>query len=75
MCQLTADSLNIPVIAGPVEATALGNIVLQLVALGELKDVSSGRKLISGTESLKKYCPVSNLDWDSAYKRFIEIIK
>ncbi len=75
LCQMTADSLNIPVIAGPVEATALGNIVLQLVALGELKDVSSGRKLISGTESLKKYCPVSNLDWDSAYKRFIEIIK
>ena len=43
LCQMTADSLNIDVIAGPTEATALGNIVLQLIALGDIKNVDEQR--------------------------------
>ena len=75
LCQMTADSLNTPVIAGPVEATALGNIVLQLIALGELDSVQSGRELIKNSEVLTQYFPSHNEQWDEAYKRFINIIK
>lgn len=75
LCQMTADSLNIPVIAGPVEATALGNIILQLVALGELDSVESGRKLIANSETLTQYFPDRKGEWDEAYNKFINIIR
>ena len=52
LCQMTADSLAFPVIAGPTEATALGNMLLQLIALDQLPDVSAGRELIRKTETL-----------------------
>lgn len=74
LCQMTADSLNIPVIAGPAEATALGNIILQLIALGQLDDVESGRRIIRESEELKEYIPNRNEKWDKAYKKFIDII-
>ncbi|MFR5875089.1 MAG: rhamnulokinase [Eubacterium sp.] len=45
LCQMTADSLGMPVIAGPAEATALGNILLQLIALGDIKNIDEGRAL------------------------------
>lgn len=70
LCELTADSVNMPVYAGPVEATALGNIILQLVALDELKSVDEGRKIISKSEEIKKYMPSHNDDWDRAYEFF-----
>ena len=74
LCRMTADSINIPVIAGPVEATALGNIVLQLIALGELPDVNAGRKLIAKSEKLINYAPSRTEDWDTAYIDFKNII-
>ena len=75
LCQMTADCLNIPVIAGPNEATALGNVILQLIALGALPDIDSGRQLVAQTESLKNYVPERNDDWDDAYMRFKSIIQ
>jgi rhamnulokinase/L-fuculokinase len=75
LCQLTADSTGIPVIAGPTEATALGNIVLQFVALGALPDVESGRKLIRESEYLKEYAPEGSEELDEAYERFKKIIQ
>ncbi len=75
LCQMTADCLDIPVIAGPIEATALGNIILQLIALGEIETVEEGRNIIAKTEKIKHYQPNRTLDWDSAYEKFINIIK
>lgn len=75
LCELASESIGIPVIAGPVEATALGNIVLQLIALGEIETISQGRKIIAETEKVKKYEGVHTSDWDEAFKRFCEIIK
>ena len=74
LCQMTADSINLPVIAGPTEATALGNIMLQLIALGEINNVKDGRRLIAQSEALKKYIPRHNDEWEKAYKKFKEII-
>lgn len=70
LCQMTADSLGIPVIAGPTEATALGNILLQLIALGDIKDVDEGRALIRRQESVKQYYPENADAWKKAYKKF-----
>lgn len=75
LCELTAESLGIPVIAGPIEATALGNIVLQLIALGEIESVEQGRKIIAETEKVKSFECEHTSDWDEAYERFCEIIK
>ncbi len=75
LCQLTADSIDMPVVAGPVEATALGNIILQLIALGEIKNINEGRQLISKTHTLKTYNPSHTDEWDSAYGRFVSIIE
>lgn len=74
LCELTANSINLPVTAGPVEATALGNIALQLIALGEIKDIDEGRKIISKTESVKTFNPLHDAKWDAAYNRFVKII-
>ncbi len=70
LCELTADSIDMPVHAGPVEATALGNIILQLIALGELDNVNEGRQLIAQSEKILHYTPNHTDDWDNAYDYF-----
>lgn len=75
LCELSAQSLGIPVIAGPVEATALGNIILQLIALGEIESIEEGRKIIRDTEKVKVFEEEHTPDWDEAFGRFCEIIK
>ena len=74
LCQLTADSCQIPVIAGPVEATALGNIMIQLTVLGALKDIDEGRTLIAKNETLKRYSPEQPELWNKAYENYIKIL-
>lgn len=75
LCQMTADSLGIPVIAGPVEATALGNIILQLIALGDIKNIEEGRALIRAGEKLKYYEPDSSLSWKNAHEKFCAVMQ
>ncbi|OUP03556.1 rhamnulokinase [Anaerofilum sp. An201] len=75
LCRMTADCTGIPVIAGPVEATALGNILIQLVALGEVKDIEEGRALIAATEPVKRFAPSAQDDWNRAYETYKTIIK
>lgn len=74
LCQMTANSTNMPVIAGPIEATALGNIIIQLMALGEIKDLDEGRKLIKNTENLKNYVATDTEKWAEAYERYVGIL-
>lgn len=75
LCRMTADCTGIPVIAGPVEATALGNILIQLVALGEVKDIEEGRALIAATEPVKRFAPSAQDDWNRAYETYKTIVK
>lgn len=75
LCELTAQSLDIPVIAGPVEATALGNIMLQLIALGEIESIEKGREIIAETEKVKIFEVQHTSCWDEAFERFCKIIK
>lgn len=75
LCQMTADSLGVPVVAGPAEATALGNIVLQLIALGDIKDIDEGRAIIRAQECVKQYQPENVDTWESAYKKFCTAVQ
>ena len=72
---MTADSLNMSVVAGPTEATALGNIILQLIALGDIKDVNEGRELIKSSEKLTTYKPENAQSFECAYNNFVKILK
>lgn len=74
LCQMSADSTGLPVIAGPIEATALGNIVIQLVALKKIGSIDDGRELIAKTEALKQYAPKDTEQWDKAYEHFKTIL-
>lgn len=74
LCQLTADACGVPVYAGPIEATVLGNIAIQLMAKGDIKDVYEARRIIAAGEDLKKFLPEDTSAWDEAYKAYTEII-
>ena len=74
LCAMTADACNICVDAGPVEATALGNIAMCLISAGEIKDIAEARKIIADSFPLKHYEPNHTADWDSAFERFKKIL-
>ncbi len=74
LCSMTADSCNLPVVAGPIEATVLGNIAVQLIAAGEIKDVKEARKIIASSQQLKTYLPGEPEKWNAAYGRFCDIV-
>lgn len=57
LCQMTADYCGRPVTAGTVEATALGNLIIQLKALGEIADASDARRILQNGESFRYYVP------------------
>jgi rhamnulokinase len=71
LCQLTADACGLPVLAGPVEASALGNVLVQARALGEpLPDLTAMRALVRATHELRRYEPQGKpADWDAAESR------
>jgi rhamnulokinase len=55
--QLTADATGLPVIAGPIEATVIGNALVQLISLGEISDLHQARQIVAEMAELKKYEP------------------
>ncbi len=76
LCQLAADACGIPVTAGPVEATAIGNLLMQYVAAGELKDLGEARELVIRSFEPVVYMPSKNREAiDAAYERFCKICK
>ena len=70
LCQAIATSCGVPVYAGPIEATACGNIITQMVATGDLPDIASGRQLIRDSIPLKVFSPRDPTDWNKALARF-----
>jgi rhamnulokinase len=70
LCQLTADACQRPVVAGPAEAAALGNLMVQAVANGDLQDVAEGRAAIASSVKLETYEPHSEGGrWEEAVAR------
>lgn len=74
LLQMTAQSCNVNVYGGPIEATALGNVAVQLMSCGAIKDIKEARKIIAKGENLKLYEPIDNGEWEKAYGIFKNII-
>ncbi len=68
--QFTANAVGIPVVAGPSEATAIGNVMLQAMAAGEASDIAGMRQIVHNSISLKTYQPQDTDSWDVAYIHF-----
>ncbi len=74
LCQMTSDATGVPVIAGPIEATAAGNVAVQLIAAGEIKDLAEARKIIADSFAVVHYEPKDS-GFDGAYERFLGILQ
>jgi rhamnulokinase len=74
LCRFTADATGRPVLAGPVEATAAGNVIVQAMALGHLASLEEGRALVRRSFEVTQYDPGDRAPWDEAYGRFLEIL-
>lgn len=72
--QLTANATGRPVVAGPVEATATGNILVQAVATGQLASVQEGRALVRRIAETTTYEPRDAARWDEAYGRYLGLV-
>jgi len=72
--QFTANAIKREVITGPVEATALGNILGQALATKAIPDLAAGRELIRNSTDSKTYLPQDAAQWDQAYAKFLTII-
>ena len=75
LLSMTALSCNVDVYGGPIEATALGNIAVQLMSSGAISDIKQARKIIADGENLKLYTPDNRDEWENAYSTFKKIIK
>lgn len=74
LCQLVADCCDRPVYAGPVEATAIGNLMAQAIAAGEIKDIAEARHVIRNSFEIVKYEPNHSEVWDEGYERFCKLL-
>jgi rhamnulokinase len=72
LCQISADVSGCQVVAGPVEATAIGNIAIQAITAGELDDLAQARELIARSFPMQTYEPSG--DWSDARGRFAEMM-
>jgi rhamnulokinase len=73
--QFTANAIGMPVVAGPSEATAIGNIMMQAKALGAVADLAEMRKVISHSVTPTVFLPQDATAWEMAYQKFLTIIK
>jgi rhamnulokinase len=70
LCQYTADATHLPVFAGPAEATAIGNIMVQALAMGQVGSVDAIRTIIRESVDIKTFEPGPAAEWEEAYGRF-----
>ncbi len=75
ICQFTANATKRKVSTGPVEATSIGNVVVQAMAMGAIKDLKEGRQVVKNSFDIKVYEPQDGEAWDKAYEEWKRIIK
>lgn len=75
LCQLTADAAGIPAVADPTEATALGNAISTLIALGEISDVSAARRMIINSGMTQKFQPQEHEKWLKPLERYRKLTR
>ncbi len=74
LCQATADACGRRVIAGPVEATAIGNVLMQAIAAGAVSDVAQARRVVRESFPVEECAPRDSAAWNEAYARFTKLL-
>jgi rhamnulokinase len=75
LCQWAADASGRLVIAGPIEASAIGNLVVQLITAREASSLAQAREIVASSFGTKTYEPAGTAPWNEAYERFLRILK
>ncbi len=75
LCRFTAEATGLPVEAGPYEATSIGNLLVQAMALGAVKNLEEIRKVVRGSFPLESYLPGGGGDWEKALARYREFLE
>ncbi len=75
LCQMTADALDRRVIAGPAEGSAMGNALMQAMALGEIKDIQQARQVVRNSIEPTIYEPQHTREWEDAYARLLRYME
>ncbi len=73
LTQFTANALNVEVLAGPQECTAIGNIMMQAKSSGDVSDIWEMRRIIANSVDMVAYHPTDQAAWDQAYEKYLEI--
>lgn len=73
--EFAANSLQIPIIAGPTECTALGNVLVQAIALGHLPSLVAAREVVRSSFEVKRVEPQARTEWDAAFTRFERLVQ
>jgi rhamnulokinase len=74
LCQMTADACEREVIAGPDEAAALGNALVQAVATGHLRDIADGQEALKQSVQFRSYFPKNRSAWREAYENYKSVV-
>lgn len=74
LCQMVANAIARPVVAGPAEATAMGNALVQLMALGEFNTLAEAREMLSRSAETVTYTPQRIAAWEDEYERFKKLL-
>jgi rhamnulokinase len=74
LCQLTADACNRVVVAGPVEATAIGNVLIQAVGLRLIDNLAQARDVVRESFEVREFAPTQPERWTEAFRRFEKLI-
>ena len=74
LCQFTSDATNLPVLSGPAEATAIGNIMTQALAMGQVGSVAEIREIVRNSVDMRTFQPGRAAEWEAAYVRFREVV-
>ncbi|MEN6452534.1 MAG: rhamnulokinase family protein [Thermoguttaceae bacterium] len=74
LCQAAADACGRRVVAGPIEATATGNLMMQALAAGDVASIAEAREVVRRSFPVEEYEPKNTAAWDEAYGRFLKIV-
>jgi len=74
LCQFAADACGRRVLSGPIEATAIGNVMVQAVADGDVADLAQAREIVARSFEMVEYQPQDTAAWDGAYQKFEKIV-
>ena len=72
---MVADALDRPVVTGPIEGAAMGNLLTQAMALGDIKNLEELRQIVRNSESVETWTPNHTPQWDEAYNKLLTYLK